>query len=333
MTVWTSALKLQIETLREAKIGPAKIARQLGINPNTFKAYLHRSKLVAGLPPKDKLPKHYFNGRNGRLVRRYLEDYPMARLDDIMAACDLTCHKSTLCRFLTKRGLTRTRAKRNILLKDVNRAKRIEFAKKMLQKSDEELKLIMFTDETMVKAYPNGEVVYYRAFQEQPDIVSPRVQQGGAGQMLWGGISFYAYGQLHAIDGHMNSQRYLQLLRTHVKAEMNASERLGRILTFQQDNAKCHKTAEVMRFLENWGYEVLEWPPQSPDLSPIENIWNVMKMKMKALRPRPRTKATMRNAMMDIWDGLADETRQKLTLSFRKRLEQCIANKGGLVQL
>jgi hypothetical protein len=31
----------------------------------------------------------------------------------------------------------------------------------------------------------------------------------------------------------------------------------------------------------------------------------------------------MRNAM--IWDGLADETRQKLTLSFRKRLEQCIA--------
>jgi hypothetical protein len=89
----------------------------------------------------------------------------------------VTCHKSTLllCRFLTRRGLPRTLAKRNILLKDVNRAKRIEFAKRMLQKSDEVLKLIMFTDETMVKAYPNGEVVYYRAFQEQHDIVSPRL--------------------------------------------------------------------------------------------------------------------------------------------------------------
>ena len=117
MTVLTPALKMQIETLREAKVGPAKIARQLNINPNTLKAYLHRSKLVAGLPPKDKLSKHYFSGRNGGLVRRYLEDYPMARLDDIIAACDLTCHKSTLCRYLTKRGLSRTRAKRTLLKK------------------------------------------------------------------------------------------------------------------------------------------------------------------------------------------------------------------------
>jgi hypothetical protein len=53
--------------------------------------------------------------------------------------------------------------------------------------------------------------------------------------MIWGGISFNAYGQLHANDGLMNSQRYLQLLRTHVNAEMDASVRLGRILTFQQD--------------------------------------------------------------------------------------------------
>jgi hypothetical protein len=33
--------------------------------------------------------------------------------------------------------------------------------------------------------------------------------------------------------------------------------------------------------------DVLEWPPQSPDLSPIENLWNAIKMKMKALKPRP----------------------------------------------
>ena len=112
MTIMIPVLKMQILTLREAKVGPAKIARKWYINPNTLKDYSHRSKLV---PPKDKLPKHYFSGRNGGLVRRYLEDYTMARLDDIIAACDMTCHKSTLCRFLTRRGLPRTLAKRNIL--------------------------------------------------------------------------------------------------------------------------------------------------------------------------------------------------------------------------
>jgi hypothetical protein len=42
----------------------------------------------------------------------------------------------------------------------------------------------MFTDEEMVNEYPNEEVVYYREFQEQPHIVSPSVQQGGAVHFL-----------------------------------------------------------------------------------------------------------------------------------------------------
>ena len=94
------------------------------------------------------------------------------------------------------------------------------------------------------------------------------------------------------------------MLQDKVKPEMDISNQMERELSFQQDNAKPHKGQAVMDFLANWGYEVLDWPPQSPDLFPIENIWNIKKMRLKALRPRPRTKATMRNAMMDIWDNL-----------------------------
>ncbi len=88
-----------------------------------------------------------------------------------------------------------------------------------------------------------------------------------------------------------------------------------------------------MEYLENWGYEVLNWPPQSPDLSPIENIWNIMKMRLKARRPRPRTHATMRDAMHEIWEELEDNIRMDLILGFRKRCKDCIKNKGGLVRL
>jgi hypothetical protein len=42
----------------------------------------------------------------------------------------------------------------------------------------------------MVRAYPNGEAVFFRARGDRPDIVSPHVQQGGAGQMLWGCTSW-----------------------------------------------------------------------------------------------------------------------------------------------
>jgi hypothetical protein len=58
----------------------------------------------------------------------------------------------------------------------------------MLTWDDEKLKRILWTDETMVKAFLNGEVVFYRSRRDLPDIVSPSVQQGGSGQMLWGCI-------------------------------------------------------------------------------------------------------------------------------------------------
>ena len=53
-----------------------------------------------------------------------------------------------------------------------------------------------------------------------------------------------------------------------------------------------------------------------------------MKMKMKALKPRPRTPAKMRDACQKIWLELEDEPRKKTIETFRKRLELVIENKG-----
>ncbi len=75
------------------------------------------------------------------------------------------------------------------------------------------------------------------------------------------------------------------MLKDHVVPEFDASPVP---LIFQQNNAPCHKKREVLDFLAITEWEILEWPPQSPDLSPIEWVWNQIKMKMKAINPRPR---------------------------------------------
>jgi hypothetical protein len=174
----------------------------------------------------------------------------------------------------------------SIFLKDVNRQSRLAFAQSMLQKSDQYLLSILWSDETMVKAYPNGETVFYRELQDRSDIVTPIVQQGGAGQMLWGCLSIGAYGPPVVIDGFINGNKYLNLLQTHVRPELEAARIAGRVLVYQQDNAKPHKTREV---LERWGYEMIDWPPESPDLSQIENFSNMMKRFLnqdRELRPQ-----------------------------------------------
>jgi len=332
MTKIKGEVLTQVETLRKAGHKPMFISKQCGLEYETVKKHFARSKRLAGLPPKIVIPKHYFQGRIPGIIKRYIEENPCALSEQIIAGCGLTCGRVSLERWMNNNGLSRTKAKRSIFLRDVNRVKRLEFETRMMLWTDEELNLILWTDETMVKAYPNGEQVFYRALQNRSDIISPVVQQGGSGQMLWGCVSYHAYGPLEAIEGHVTGVSYLKLLKDVVKPEMDTSRDRGRRLVYQQDNAKPHTTPAVLEFFENWEYIVLEWPPQSPDLSPIENIWNVMKMKMKALRPRPRTTATMRNEMMKIWDELEDELRVNIVGSFRERLKLCIAANGGLIK-
>lgn len=221
-----------------------------------------------------------------------------------------------------------TIAKSRIVVSNANKQKHIAFCREMLEKSDEELGTIWFSDETMVKSCPNGEVVLFRCPPGAEWFVP---SNGGTSKsvMFWGVISLAAYGPLVVVEGKNTAEHYIRTLSEHLVPEIRAAE--GPVW-FQQDNASIHKTAAVMAFMDENNIRTMEWPPQSPDLSPIENIWNVMKMKMKARRPRPRTFATMRNAMMEIWETLEDRIRVDLLNTFRGRLTKCLAAKGDIIK-
>ena len=330
MTIITNDVAHDISILRTAGVTLYKIAKQLNIKYDTLKKHLKKVDLLASLPPKIVLYKGKIQGRDQLQIKKYLEYNPCATLEAIKEACKLEVSIMTVCNYLKHANLNRTLAKRKILLSVANRIKRLNFANEILQKDDDYLSRIMWSDETKVQAYPNGECVFYRAFPVElggNEIVTPMKQNGGGGVMFWGCMTRRAWGPIRAIEGTINGENYLQLLIDKVVPEIEASEVP---IIFQQDNAPAHKKASVTTFLASQSFETLQWPPQSPDLSPIEWVWNIIKMKMKALRPRPRTPATMQAAILAIWDDLEDSTREKTVDTFRKRLRQCIARRGCL---
>ncbi len=91
-------------------------------------------------------------------------------------------------------------------------------------------------------------------------------------------------GSLHVLEGTMNAERYMKVLEQHM---LPSRWRLfqGRPYVFQKDNAKPHTAAITTAWLRSRRVR-MNWPACSPDLSPIENIWHIIKWKIRQRRPQ-----------------------------------------------
>ena len=95
----------------------------------------------------------------------------------------------------------------------------------------------------------------------------------------------------------------------------------------QEDNASWHKAKLVTNWLDKQGVKRLRWPAQSPDLSPIENLWKQNKILIGKRRHRIKNQGIMERALEEIWPTISKESLLKLNTSMPRRLTLCLKNK------
>ncbi len=141
-------------------------------------------------------------------------------------------------------------------------------------------------------------------------------------------FSWHTLGLLVPIEHRLNTTVYLSIVADHVHPFMTTVYHL--LMCFQQDNAPCHKAQIISDwFLEHDNeFTLLKWPPQSPDLNPIEHLWDVVEREIHIMDVQPTNLQQLCDAIMSIWTKISEECFQHLVESMPRRIKADLKTKG-----
>lgn len=157
--------------------------------------------------------------------------------------------------------------------------------------------------------------------------VRQRDRFGGGSVMVWGGICGRNRTRLIVVDGNLNGVRYQDEILRPVVVPFLQRQGVGAI--FQQDNAPAHTSRVSRTFLQDSNVEVLDWPSKSPDLSPIEHIWDVLGRRLRGRQNQPANLQELAQALIQEWDNIPANVIRRHTSSMRRRVNAVINANGG----
>ena len=145
--------------------------------------------------------------------------------------------------------------------------------------------------------------------------------------MVWGCFVKNRLGPLVILDGKVTGQVYRNLLQDHLLPFFDSLNDEIPYL-FQDDNAPVHWAATTMRWKDENMISCLPWPAQSPDLNPIEHVWDYLERKVRARQRKPKNRDELVTALQEEWNKIDTQYLENLVQSMPRRVKAVIENHG-----
>ena len=125
----------------------------------------------------------------------------------------------------------------------------------------------------------------------------------------------------------MDGPYYVNILQTQL---LPAAQSLyGRSWRLQQDNDPKHTSRVAKDFIAENKINTIDWPSNSPDLNPIENIWYIMKNNVE--KRMPRNVDELKQFMVEEWEKIPQETVKNIIMSMKRRCELVLEKNGDRI--
>ena len=324
-------VRRSIIELKKAGLSHNAITAQLGISKSAVSKILSRHARVGHtrVKPRSGRPAK-FTRHVKLLMRRSINSDPHQTANDLKRNVpDLQeVHVSSVKRVLNDIGYQARKPRRMPMMTKAHLRKRLQFCHRTKDWTVQQWSEVMWSDESIFLLFQSPNSFVRRppnSDPTDPKFTVPCVKHPGS-LMVWACMCFNGRGGLYFLpcNSKMNSQTYIGVLDSHLLPFMS----IRNTKIFMQDGAPCHTAKATKEWLRQHNIQVLEWPPNSPDLNPIENLWSIMKAKVAAMKIK--STAELRQVLTRVWCTDIDDELCKKTCKFNAGASEVSVKKPRL---
>jgi transposase len=224
-------------------------------------------------------------------------------------------------------GLKKKKNRRTFRLTAAQRKKRVIFARSRL---GQPLTDLVFLDESPIEATaqpnPRNDGTWLAAEERGRDV---QVDKHPMKINVISAISLRGTSGLYYYKENMNSGVFIKYLKKIVN-DLRKGPFKDRQFTLVMDSATFHTSAMVIKWMTQRGIKFVprsEWPSSSPDINPIENLWEPIQKRVQAREPR--TMKGLKRVATRVWSELKMEEIAKFINVLPRRYQEIISEKGA----